>query len=269
MNTWILFAVLVALFSSSDAERSNIPPLAAADGTVSKTQSLRGSNIDAARLLKDAAAPAKYKNSRQTTTTHQNSGSSAATKKLSANRAAKARETKKTAHRAVDEFESESEESVSPSESEESESEVSESEDEDESFDSESEESSENEDVPVEVEEKPLAADTKSKVPDQDAEAIGKETKSIPATKNPKEDPTLNNDDNLTPSDKGTVPATGGIVEETDDETDEIEEELEEELVREKKVARGIGGFGFVFAVCFMIFTAHQMSENPDGIFAR
>lgn len=46
-------------------------------------------------------------------------------------------------------------------------------------------------------------------------------------------------------------------------------EEVEEELEHEEKVARTAGGFGFVFAIGAMIFTAHQMSENPDGIFAR
>jgi hypothetical protein len=276
MNTWILFAVLLALFSSSDAKRNNTPPLAATDGTVYKTHSLRGSDLDAARLLKHAAAPAKHKDSRQATA-RQTSHWNAATNKFTGNKAAKARETKKKAAPPPDEeSESESEESESLTESEsesedpEDESEsasesVSESEDEEE--EEESVESSESEDVPIEegeggveeeVEEEPPA-------PDQEAEASGEETKSIPASKiqNQKEVPTkeANYDDYVTPSDN--------IIEETDDEMDEIEEELEEELVREKKVARGLGGLGFFLAFCSMIFTAHQMSENPDGIFAR
>ena len=49
----------------------------------------------------------------------------------------------------------------------------------------------------------------------------------------------------------------------------EIVEEVENQLAKQEKVARTAGGFGFVLAICAMIFTAHQMSENPDGIFAR
>ena len=49
----------------------------------------------------------------------------------------------------------------------------------------------------------------------------------------------------------------------------EIVEEVESQLAKQEKVARTAGGFGFVLAICAMIFTAHQMSENPDGIFAR
>jgi hypothetical protein len=44
------------------------------------------------------------------------------------------------------------------------------------------------------------------------------------------------------------------------------EEKLEEELVSKE---RRIGGFSFVLAMIAMIFTAQQMSENPDGIYAR
>jgi hypothetical protein len=53
------------------------------------------------------------------------------------------------------------------------------------------------------------------------------------------------------------------------DEDEEIVEQVEKELAKQEKVARTAGGFGFVIAICAMIFTAHQMSENPDGIFAR
>jgi hypothetical protein len=43
------------------------------------------------------------------------------------------------------------------------------------------------------------------------------------------------------------------------------EEELEEELAQEEREVRRIGGFGVFLAIIAMIFTAHQMSENPDG----
>ena len=46
-------------------------------------------------------------------------------------------------------------------------------------------------------------------------------------------------------------------------------EEVKEELLHEENVAKTAGGFGFLFAVLGMVFTAHQMSENPDGFFAR
>eukprot|EP00533_Pseudo-nitzschia_delicatissima_P001550 CAMPEP_0116105204 /NCGR_PEP_ID=MMETSP0327-20121206/14896_1 /TAXON_ID=44447 /ORGANISM="Pseudo-nitzschia delicatissima, Strain B596" /LENGTH=290 /DNA_ID=CAMNT_0003597571 /DNA_START=196 /DNA_END=1068 /DNA_ORIENTATION=+ len=45
-------------------------------------------------------------------------------------------------------------------------------------------------------------------------------------------------------------------------------QELETELKQEEKVARQAGGLGLVFGILAMIFTAHQMSENPDGIYA-
>ena len=44
---------------------------------------------------------------------------------------------------------------------------------------------------------------------------------------------------------------------------------LENQLVQEEKQARLFGGFGIVFALIAMVFTAHQMAENPDGIYAR
>uniref|UniRef100_A0A7S4EI70 Uncharacterized protein n=1 Tax=Pseudo-nitzschia australis TaxID=44445 RepID=A0A7S4EI70_9STRA len=50
---------------------------------------------------------------------------------------------------------------------------------------------------------------------------------------------------------------------------DELElQELETELKQEEKVARQAGGFGLFLGILAMIFTAHQMSENPDGIYA-
>jgi len=45
-------------------------------------------------------------------------------------------------------------------------------------------------------------------------------------------------------------------------------EELVSELKQEEKVARRAGGLGIFFGLIAMIFTAHQMSENPDGIYA-
>ena len=52
-------------------------------------------------------------------------------------------------------------------------------------------------------------------------------------------------------------------------EDEEMVEEVKEELLHEENVAKTAGGFGFLFAVLGMVFTAHQMSENPDGFFAR
>jgi hypothetical protein len=49
---------------------------------------------------------------------------------------------------------------------------------------------------------------------------------------------------------------------------DEEVQELETELKQEEKVARRAGGLGIFLGILAMIFTAHQMSENPDGIYA-
>merc|ERR1711935_184753 len=45
-------------------------------------------------------------------------------------------------------------------------------------------------------------------------------------------------------------------------------EDVEEELKEEEEVAATAGGIGFLLAIGGMIFTAHQMSENPDGVYA-
>jgi len=50
-------------------------------------------------------------------------------------------------------------------------------------------------------------------------------------------------------------------------EEEEVQE-LQTELKQEEKVARRAGGLGIFFGILAMIFTAHQMSENPDGIYA-
>ena len=47
------------------------------------------------------------------------------------------------------------------------------------------------------------------------------------------------------------------------------EEEKEAEEVQQVQTeAKTVGGIGFLLALMAMIFTAHQMSENPDGIYA-
>ncbi|KAG7357130.1 hypothetical protein IV203_001818 [Nitzschia inconspicua] len=45
-------------------------------------------------------------------------------------------------------------------------------------------------------------------------------------------------------------------------------QDLEDELHKEERVARRAGGLGIFIGILAMIFTAHQMSENPDGIYA-
>ena len=42
----------------------------------------------------------------------------------------------------------------------------------------------------------------------------------------------------------------------------------EQELQNVEKEAKTAGGIGFLLALLAMVFTAHQMSENPDGIYA-
>ena len=41
-----------------------------------------------------------------------------------------------------------------------------------------------------------------------------------------------------------------------------------EEIKEEERKVRTIGGFGIFLAIFAMIFTAWQMSDNPDGIYA-
>ena len=53
------------------------------------------------------------------------------------------------------------------------------------------------------------------------------------------------------------------------EEYEKEEEKLEKELSMEKREVRRIGGFSFLLAVIAMVVTAQQMSENPDGIYAR
>jgi myosin heavy subunit len=50
-------------------------------------------------------------------------------------------------------------------------------------------------------------------------------------------------------------------------EEEEVQE-LETALKQEEKVARQAGGLGIFLGIVAMIFTAHQMSDNPDGIYA-
>jgi hypothetical protein len=46
------------------------------------------------------------------------------------------------------------------------------------------------------------------------------------------------------------------------------EKTVTEEKAEERRVVRSISGYGVVMALLGMIFTAYQMSENPDGIYA-
>ena len=64
---------------------------------------------------------------------------------------------------------------------------------------------------------------------------------------------------------KYTPPAADPETAEEIEEMEAIEEELEEELLQEEREVRRIGGFGGFLAVLAMVFTAYQMSENPDG----
>ena len=51
-------------------------------------------------------------------------------------------------------------------------------------------------------------------------------------------------------------------------EIQEEDDKDEQELQNVEKEAKTAGGIGFLLALLAMIFTAHQMSENPDGIYA-
>jgi len=70
------------------------------------------------------------------------------------------------------------------------------------------------------------------------------------------------------PTDKPTSKYNGGNDEYDPIKDEDEKEELESELKQEEKVARRAGGLGIFFGIIAMIFTAHQMSENPDGIYA-
>lgn len=50
-------------------------------------------------------------------------------------------------------------------------------------------------------------------------------------------------------------------------EEDDLET-IEKELEDEERMVREVGGYGAVLAIIAMIFTAWQMNDNPDGIFA-
>jgi len=49
---------------------------------------------------------------------------------------------------------------------------------------------------------------------------------------------------------------------------DDLVEKEQEQLESVEKEARRAGGLGFLLALCAMVFTAYQMSENPDGFYA-
>jgi hypothetical protein len=72
------------------------------------------------------------------------------------------------------------------------------------------------------------------------------------------------------PTDPPTVPYKPGDDDpiQKQDAADEEVQELEQELNKEEKVARRAGGLGIFIGIVAMVFTAHQMSENPDGIYA-
>lgn len=102
----------------------------------------------------------------------------------------------------------------------------------------------------------------------------GKET---PTTNEPTEDP---KSETKSPIEEHTEKPTAKPYTGTHDEFDPIKakdeknaeeeevQELETELKQEEKVARRAGGLGIFLGIVAMIFTAHQMSENPDGIYA-
>lgn len=79
-----------------------------------------------------------------------------------------------------------------------------------------------------------------------------------PPTMKPTTKPYAKNDDGFDP------------IRAEDEKLKEEEEvqELQTELKKEEKVAQTAGGLGIFFMIIAMIFTAHQMSENPDGIYA-
>jgi len=48
----------------------------------------------------------------------------------------------------------------------------------------------------------------------------------------------------------------------------QLKEEEKAEINKVENEAKAAGGIGFMFALLAMVFTAYQMSENPDGIYA-
>ena len=84
------------------------------------------------------------------------------------------------------------------------------------------------------------------------------EPETVAPTMKPTETPYTKDDDGFDPI---------KAIHESEAEEEEVQE-LETELKQEEKVARQAGGLGIFFGILAMVFTAHQMSENPDGIYA-
>jgi len=61
-----------------------------------------------------------------------------------------------------------------------------------------------------------------------------------------------------------TFPAEENKEMSNDSAEEEIEKLKKEELIEKEQV----GGWAIIIAVCLMILTAHQMAENPDGVYA-
>lgn len=69
------------------------------------------------------------------------------------------------------------------------------------------------------------------------------------------------------PMDEDEIDSTGDDIPE-DDLVARDDDPLKDALKVEETEAKVFGGFGFIIAIVAMVFTAHQMSENPDGIYA-
>lgn len=139
-------------------------------------------------------------------------------------------------------------------------------------------ENAEKETEAAEVEDESSASPEKG---NSKAEGKKKEEKEAPATTKPieAEEPKTavpTKAPVMTPTNKPTLkpytPNTDEIdpIKAEDEKQSEQEEvqELQTELKQEEKVARQAGGLGIFLGIVAMIFTAHQMSENPDGIYA-
>mmetsp|Transcript_45725 Transcript_45725/g.51163 ORF Transcript_45725/g.51163 Transcript_45725/m.51163 type:complete len:428 (+) Transcript_45725:145-1428(+) len=98
----------------------------------------------------------------------------------------------------------------------------------------------------------------------KEKETITNKPVTVPPTQSPVRSPTDK------PTEKTYVPNDEDPIKEEDEMDAEEEEvqELETELKQEEKVARQAGGLGIFLGIVAMILTAHQMSENPDGIVA-